>query len=126
MSSLKSTFVAAFAASVTLIPVHAGAQEPEFRYFTPYSSILERFESGADMGGFKLCTTDGWTPEVSGNEERLEGVRAVITSSPKDAVLNTEAGACDFTGLRWDNEADRKTFESLLRGHKPIPSLNGE
>lgn len=127
MSSLKNTLAAAFVASVLLIPVNAGAQEPEFRYFTPYKRILNAIENGKDVRGYKLCATKGWSPLYAAKPDVVKGFGVLIVPSASDAVLTNGGGVCDLVALPWSEGKEREQSEKALKSYfQPIPSLNGE
>ncbi|WP_113154823.1 hypothetical protein [Nitratireductor sp. OM-1] len=126
MSSLKRALVVAFVASVSLIPVYAGAQEPEFRYFTPHESILNAIENGEDVRGYKLCATEGWSPPYAAKPDVVKGFGVLFVPSASDAVLTNRGGACDLVALPWSEGKEREQSQKALKSYfQPIPSLNG-
>jgi len=131
MSLLKRTLAIAFAASVSLIPVQTGAQEPEFRYFTWLEDVLNKIENGEDVRGYKLCATEEWSPLYSAKPDVVKGFGVVFSQSAAEAVLGVGT-LCELAALEWTEGEQRNESKKALKGatmadeFQPITSLNKE
>ncbi len=94
----------------------AEVNQAEWRYFSPYSHVLQRLDEYGDLNGFKICVPEDYDFERERMAHPELSEAAIGTKNGlSERVILVLSGLCDLVAVPWYKIEDEETAKNVLQ-----------